>query len=165
MFYSNVGTSYENPSEADLIKIYQNGEILGLVNEVIPVNQYGMPTKSITEAEKLAAKEYIAKNFPKIYSVIYPDDPKLVEYRTYLNECYANFRSVCKSIETLSGITPFKGGFDEMEVYQTNVASQTQEGLLLAIKWMAADKACTYAAAKLNIGQPDWWHECWSTNE
>lgn len=165
MFYSNIGTLYESPSEEDLKKIYiTNKEVLGLLTEALPVNQYGIPTRSITEAEKLAAKEYIAKNFPKIYSVIYPDDPKLVEYRTYLNACYTNFRSVCKKIETLSGIIPFKGGFDEMEVYQTNAVSKTQDGIGLAVEWMAADKACTYAAAKLNIGQPDWWHECWTIN-
>ncbi len=165
MFYSDKGTVYECPSETDILRIYEAGEILGLVDGKISTNEYGVIVRQITDEEKLAAKEYIAKNFPKIYSTIYPNDPKLVEYRTYLNACYANFRSVCSQIETLSGISPFTGGFDEMEVYQSNASSQTSDGIALAVRWMAADKACTYAAAKLNIGQPDWWHECWSLNQ
>ena len=78
-----------------------------------------------------------------------------------LNTAYSAFRSICAEIGTLLGVENFTGGFDEMTAFENNEAAATPEGIALSIKWIAADKLCTYLASKLGIGQPDWWYQCW----
>lgn len=89
--------------------------------------------------------------------VIDPDKDVVEE----LNTAYADFRSICADIGRLIGNPDFTGGFDEMKSFSESPASQTAEGIALSIKWIAADKLCTYLAGKLGIGQPDWWYQCW----
>lgn len=74
------------------------------------------------------------------------------------------FRAVCREIETVTGISGFRGGFDEMVAFQKSEAASTQAGLALAIRWSAADRLCTYLAGKMKIGQPEWWKICWGIN-
>lgn len=77
-----------------------------------------------------------------------------------------NFRNVCKDIETATGLVGFKGGFDEMLTFQNTSVASTPAGLVLAMRWSAADKLCTYIAdKKLKIGQPAWWKRCWGIEE
>lgn len=73
------------------------------------------------------------------------------------------FREVCAEIGALIGNPQFRGGFDEMAEFEASAASQTEAGVALAIKWMAADKLCTYLGSKIGLHQPQWWHECWMT--
>lgn len=74
-----------------------------------------------------------------------------------------NFRQICYQIGQAIGNLDFKGGFDEMLEFQNSEVANTQLGLLLAMKWSAADKLCTYIAdRKLKIGQPAWWKQCWN---
>lgn len=77
----------------------------------------------------------------------------------------AKFREVCNVIGALIGTPGFKGGFDEMAEFESSEAANTAAGIALSIKWMAADKLCTYLASKLGIGQPDWWYQCWDVIE
>lgn len=73
-----------------------------------------------------------------------------------------NFRQVCAEIQQAIGVEDFKGGFDEMLVFQNSPIAQTTEGLALAMRWSAANSLCTYIAdRKLKIGQPAWWKRCW----
>lgn len=77
-----------------------------------------------------------------------------------------NFRQVCYQIGQAIGNPDFKGGFDEMLEFQNSEVANTQLGLLLAMKWSAADKLCTYIAdRKIKIGQPAWWKQCWNIEE
>ena len=73
----------------------------------------------------------------------------------------ADFRAICAAIGELIGQPEFRGGFDEMSAFEASAAAQSETGVQLAIKWIAADKLCTYLAAKIGIGQPDWWKKCW----
>lgn len=77
-----------------------------------------------------------------------------------------NFRQICYQIGQAIGNPDFKGGFDEMLEFQNSDVANTQLGLLLAMKWSAADKLCTYIAdRKLKIGQPAWWKQCWNIQD
>jgi len=82
--------------------------------------------------------------------------------RTALDAAYTNFRAVCSAIGTLIGNADFKGGFDEISSFADSEAAQSQAGIILSLKLTFADKQCTYEAAKLGIGQPQWWNECWN---
>ena len=76
------------------------------------------------------------------------------------------FRQVCHDIEVATGIQGFKGGFDEMLAFQQTDIANTQQGLMLAMRWSAADKLRTYIAdRKLKIGQPAWWKRCWGIED
>lgn len=90
---------------------------------------------------------------------IIPPTPVRKDY-TDFNKACEKFRSVCAEIGLLIGKSDFKGGFDEMEGLEDKLA--TPEGLVLATKWNAADKLCTFEAKKLGIGQPQWWYRCWA---
>lgn len=77
-----------------------------------------------------------------------------------------NFRAVCKQIGDAIGEEDFKGGFDEIIAFQESDVAKTAAGLMLAMKWSAADKLCTYIAdRKLKIGQPAWWKRCWGIED
>lgn len=82
--------------------------------------------------------------------------------RTALDAAYVNFRAVCSAIGTLIGNENFRGGFDEISSFADSEAAQSQAGIVLSLKLTFADKQCTYEAAKLGIGQPQWWNECWN---
>lgn len=73
----------------------------------------------------------------------------------------AEFRAVCDAIRILLNVAEFRGGFDEMPAFRESGAASTAAGMALAIRWMAADKACTYEGSKLGLGQPAWWYHCW----
>lgn len=73
----------------------------------------------------------------------------------------AKFRAICAQIGTAIGVEDFRGGFDEMTVFQESSAYNTMPGLQLAIAWSAANELCVYEGAKLGLGQPEWWYTCW----
>lgn len=77
-----------------------------------------------------------------------------------------NFRAACKQIGDALGVEDFKGGFEEIIAFQESDVAKTAAGLMLAMKWAAADKLCTYIAdRKLKIGQPAWWKRCWGIED
>lgn len=71
------------------------------------------------------------------------------------------FRDICGQIGTAIGVENFRGGFDEMTLFQRSPAYGTVEGLQLAVAWAAANELCKYEGQKLGYGQPDWWYTCW----
>lgn len=87
--------------------------------------------------------------------------PDLSALQAEFDAACVKFREVCAAIGTLIGNPGFTGGFDEMAEFESSEAANTAAGIALSIKWMAADKLCTYLASKLGIGQPAWWYECW----
>ena len=86
-----------------------------------------------------------------------PEPPDMTDF----NAACASFRQVCSEIGTLIGDPDFKGGFDEMAKFQASEAATSTAGIELAIRWMAADKLCTYEGGKVGFGQPEWWYKCW----
>ena len=87
--------------------------------------------------------------------------PELVAIEAEFEDACIKFKSICADIGVLIDDPDFKGGFDEMADFENNPAAATSEGLALSVKWIAADKLCTYLASKLGIGQPAWWYRCW----
>lgn len=87
--------------------------------------------------------------------------PEVSQVTDEFRAACARFREVCREIGSLISNPDFKGGFDEMSEFETHPAAMSVEGIALSIKWIAADKLCTYLASKLGIGQPEWWHTCW----
>lgn len=160
MFYTNTGTRYEYLDEATILKIHQAGEIIGLVDEVISLNQYGIVTRFITEEEKEKAKNYICEKFPKTAVTIYNIST------TDFDTACLQFRTICNEIGTFIGVVDFKGGIEEYNIFINSSAykNDKQTGLELAIKWIGADKACVHEANKLGIKSPDWWKICWNIN-
>ena len=71
------------------------------------------------------------------------------------------FRQVCEQIREATGLSDFKGGFEEMVTFQQSEVYNTIPGLQLAIAWSAANELCKYTGSKLGYGQPTWWKECW----
>ena len=88
-----------------------------------------------------------------------PPDPP-VDRTDFDNAC-AMFRAVCSKIGAMLGVEDFRGGFDEMLIFQQSETFKTLEGLHLAMEWSAANELCKYEGAKIGLGQPQWWHECW----
>lgn len=87
--------------------------------------------------------------------------------RTDFNAACQNFKEVCRRIGNVIGNDQFKGGFDEAISFVTGdffQQNQTEATALFAL-WLGCDKACTYAAKKLGIGQPKWWKICWNMEE
>ncbi len=95
---------------------------------------------------------------------IIPEQPDLSALQAEFDAACVKFREICSAIGTLIGNPAFKGGFDEMAEFESSASANTEAGVALSIKWMAADKLCTYLASKLGIGQPDWWYQCWEEN-
>lgn len=91
--------------------------------------------------------------------------PDRTQEKAEFAQASAKFREVCAEIGELIGNPEFKGGFDEMAEFEASAAAQTEAGVALAIKWMAADKLCTYLGSKIGLHQPRWWHECWKQQE
>lgn len=87
--------------------------------------------------------------------------PKTTD-QTEFNQACEQFKAICHQIGQLINVEDFKGGFDEILLFQNSDKSMTNEGLALAIKWTAANSLCTYLASKLGIGQPEWWKICWN---
>ncbi len=79
--------------------------------------------------------------------VIIPDET--LQLRAEFEAACENFRSVCKEIGKLLNNPNFTGGFDEMSEFENSEAAQSNKGIILSVKWMAADKLCTYLASKL----------------
>ena len=86
-----------------------------------------------------------------------PEPPDMTDF----NAACASFRQVCAEIGQLIGVQNFKGGFDEMAEFQASQAAYTDTGVILALRWGAADKLCTYEGGKVGLGQPEWWYKCW----
>lgn len=101
---------------------------------------------------------YSKEQFDKIYNEKLQKLSK--QHENFRNAC-KQFQDVCKQIKTALNLQEFKGGFDEMIVFQNSEFSKTVEGLQLAIKWSAVNELCLYEAKKIGIGQPDWWYRCW----
>jgi len=92
-----------------------------------------------------------------------PPDPEYQRrYQEYLAAC-EQFRTVCGMIKEFAGLDEFTGGFDEAmkfiksEPFMANMV----QGTYLFSLWQGADKAATYAADKIGLGQPEWWYDCW----
>ena len=79
------------------------------------------------------------------------------------NACM-QFRQVCNQIKQLLGLQEFKGGFDQMAIFQASEKANTIEGIGLAMKWSALNQLCKYQGNKLGYGQPQWWYKCWENN-
>ena len=90
-----------------------------------------------------------------------PEVPEEPIDRTDFDAACTMFRAVCTNIGTLLGVEDFRGGFDEMQTFQSSESFNTMPGLRLAIEWSAANELCKYEGAKIGLGQPQWWHECW----
>ncbi|MBR1951867.1 MAG: hypothetical protein IKA32_04785 [Lentisphaeria bacterium] len=90
-----------------------------------------------------------------------PEMPDMSAVQAEFDAACVKFQEICQEIGALIGNPYFKGGFDEMAEFETSEAAATPDGIALSIKWMAADKLCTYLASKLGIGQPEWWYQCW----
>ncbi|MBQ9501869.1 MAG: hypothetical protein IJU70_06910 [Lentisphaeria bacterium] len=71
------------------------------------------------------------------------------------------FRAVCGRIAAAANLPDFRGGFDEMADFAASPVYQTVQGLALALEWSAANELCKYEGAKLGLGQPQWWYQCW----
>ena len=95
----------------------------------------------------------------KYMCVALPQEPE-IETEAFNNAC-AMFRAVCSEIGAMLGVEDFRGGFDEMLIFQQSETFKTLEGLHLAMEWSAANELCKYEGAKIGFGQPDWWYECW----
>lgn len=84
--------------------------------------------------------------------------------RTDFDNACSLFRSVCAQIGAMLGVEDFRGGFEEMTAFQQSESFRTLEGLHIAIEWSAANELCKYEGAKIGLGQPQWWHECWKVS-
>ena len=73
------------------------------------------------------------------------------------------FRELCAAIGAFIGYPGFRGGFDEYTEFATSeaYAQNPVQGNALAIQWSALNELCKYEGAKIGLGQPDWWYECW----
>ena len=89
------------------------------------------------------------------------EPPDMSAMQAEFDTACEKFREICREIGTLIGNADFKGGFDEMAEFETSEAAASEAGIALSVKWIAADKLCTYLAGKLGIGQPEWWYQCW----
>ncbi len=83
-----------------------------------------------------------------------PDD-------TEFQEACSQFKAVCAAIASNANLPGFKGGFDEMAVYNQSSFSATLPGLKLALAWVGANELCRYLGSKLGLGSPEWWYKCW----
>ncbi len=88
--------------------------------------------------------------------------PEAIADRSDFDAACARFREICGEIGKLAGNPEFKGGFDEMTAFQESVAFATTEGIRLSLAWNAANELCKYEGAKIGLGQPAWWRECWN---
>ena len=79
----------------------------------------------------------------------------------------AAFRTLCSEIGSFIGDPDFRGGFDEYAVFASSeaYAADPVNGNALAIRWSALNELCKYEGAKIGLGQPAWWHECWRLAE
>ena len=91
-----------------------------------------------------------------------PDPEYERRYQEYLVAC-GQFRTVCGMIKEFAGLDKFTGGFDEaMDFIQSApFMANIVQGTYLFSLWQGADKAATYAADKIGLGQPEWWYDCW----
>lgn len=96
-------------------------------------------------------KRFRESNIPEIDTTVFD------------NAC-EQFRELCGIIGNLIDDPDFKGGFDEIAIFEQSEAAQSIEGIQLSLKWMALDKLCTYEGSKIGLGQPDWWYRCWENN-
>lgn len=93
-----------------------------------------------------------------------PAPPEPPVDRTDFDNACAMFRAICSEIGAMLGSEDFRGGFDEMLIFQQSETFKTLEGLHLAMEWSAANELCKYEGAKIGFGQPGWWYECWKVS-
>lgn len=76
-----------------------------------------------------------------------------------------NFVEVSLDIGDFIGDSDFRGGIDEIDkLYQSEAAQQyPEQALILAARWLAADKALNHWASKddVNLASPACWWYCW----
>lgn len=114
------------------------------------------------DEENLTAAGYEQKTQEEIDA--YVADYEAARTASFQAAC-EQFRSVCSQIQSYYEFESFTGGFDEMTLVQSSAKFLTLEGQALAQSWSAANLLCTYEAAKIGIGQPDWWYQCWAAVE
>ena len=85
--------------------------------------------------------------------------------RTAFDNACEQFRGVCRMIGNAIGDANFKGGFDEMAIFQQSSAFDSLSGIQLAVAWSASNELCKYEGSKIGLGQPEWWYECWRESE
>ena len=90
-----------------------------------------------------------------------PEDESEPVGRTAFEAACAQFRAVCAQIGEAIGDGDFKGGFDEMIKLQQAPIYNTIQGLQMANAWSALNELCKYEGAKIGLGQPEWWRDCW----
>ena len=108
-------------------------------------------------------QQYIDNGWTWVEPTPEPPDPEYQRrYQEYLAAC-EQFRTVCGIIKEFAGLDKFTGGFDEaMEFIKSEAfVSNMIQGTYLFSLWQGADKAATYAADKVGLGQPEWWYDCW----
>ena len=75
------------------------------------------------------------------------------------------FVAISLDIGDFIGDPDFRGGIDEIDkLYQSEAAQQNPEqALILAARWLAADKAPNHWASKddVNLASPACWWYCW----
>ena len=85
--------------------------------------------------------------------------------RTDFDAACSQFRTVCAQIAEAADLPGFRGGFDEMVEFQQTAVYGTVAGLQLAIAWSALNELCKYEGNKIGLGQPQWWYECWASED
>lgn len=89
--------------------------------------------------------------------------PEPPDQSAFLEAC-ERFRVVCAKIGELLGEENFKGGFDEMTLFQQSDMFDTLAGVKAALEWSAVNELCKYEGAKIGLGQPQWWYKCWENH-
>ena len=110
------------------------------------------------EEDNLTAAGYEQKTQEEIDAYI--ADFEAARTAAFRSAC-EKFREICAQIQAYFELEAFTGGFDEMPLIQTSDKFLTIQGQVLAQSWSAANLLCTYEAAKIGLGQPDWWYQCW----
>ena len=144
-----------------IIPDYRGATIYSKANSLV--------TKQVTLAGEID-KDYVAVIPPDTtsryiwsgseWTLYTPPAPEPPDQSAFLEAC-ERFRAVCADIGALLGVEDFRGGFDEMQTFQASEMFNTMPGLRLAIEWSAANELCKYEGAKIGLGQPQWWYECW----
>lgn len=126
---------------------------------------YALPTKWIYQnSTVLGLTEANMSHFgweKRTREIEVPEPPTID--RTNFDTACEKFRTICTAIGQLIDEPDFKGGFDEMTEFESSENATTPEGIAMALQWLACDKLCTYEAMKIGLGQPEWWYECWQS--
>ena len=101
--------------------------------------------------------------FVKLGGTIEEDDEPT--HMELMDAACDTFVAVSNDIGDFIGDPDFQGGIDEIDkLYQSEAAQQNPEqALILAARWLAADKALNHWASKddVNLASPACWWYCW----